>query len=730
MTIVRTFAVFAALSMAVGAAAQQSGGGSDSSTRAGVPSHDTVISADTAPLTALPDQNRGIDAELRTALFELTSDRPLAAVARLEWLRTMADSTHPRPDLLFLLGESYYRLGMGAKFRATASALSGVPGAEPYMSVINGQLMLDAYRRGDDATVRALAVRNPGGDRGLVSLVYGLAAYRGHDWTTARGAFATARAEGGVYAPYGQYMEALTSIAGDTTHAAAALDALRPMTNVATGPFGDQVRLTAAEVAFEAGQYDAAAGYAAGVSPTSGLAAQALLTQAWALYRAGRADSSRASFAAFASRFPNLPERDDARLMLGQAMLESGHTADASTYFELLADSVGVDLAVMQGRSPVSLANAAHALVQARGAGLAFLADPRSGKTLALPDDTDADAATILAGYGGVDAPPTHVLPQVVSVLDVEARADSLVPALGADFPRRLLYAPVSSPAVFATYSARAEALSGADAAVVLDRYRLQQQLDAQVMRVAALEDLQHLTASSRADLEEGEKTLVSLQDSITHMSTALDRARTRVHDMLALRVSAVQAMAAENAHLIDSLRTSLGPDATSAESDVLNIESQTAAIYARVADSVSHQLNAVVARQPTFMLRDSINARLVRARALHDETQRVLAVDDSLVTRELATLRTVESERVRAARASLAQAETERAAAEAQMVQLVDGELRTRAASLLAALQHDREAADYGSASAAFFRALELSGTAGDAAGPAPNGSATPSPR
>jgi hypothetical protein len=84
----------------------------------------------------------------------------------------------------------------------------------------------------------------------------------------------------------------------------------------------------------------------------------------------------------------------------------------------------------------------------------------------------------------------------------------------------------------------------------------------------------------------------------------------------------------------------------------------------------------------------------------------------------------------VRAARASLAQAETERAAAEAQMVQLVDGELRTRAASLLAALQHDREAADYGSASAAFFRALELSGTAGDAAGPAPNGSATPSPR
>lgn len=729
MTIVRTIAVVAALGLTAGAAAQQSGTGADTTGRATAAA---PAPADTgaAVLTAAPDQQRGIDAELRTALFELTSDRPLAAVVRLEWLRTVTDSAHPRPDLLFLLAESYYRLGMSTEFRTAAASLAAAPGAQPYRGVVDGQLMLDAYRRGDDAAVRALAVRLPGGDHGLVSLVYGLAAYRAGDWTTARAAFATARAAGGVYAPYGQYMEALTAIAGDTTHAAAALDELRPLTTVATGAFGDQVRLTAAEVAFEAGQYDAAASYAAGVSSASGLAAQALLTRAWALYRGGHADSAQGAFAGFAAQFPNLPERDDARLMRGQSMLESGHTADAVAYFAQLADSVAGELTLVQGRTPASIGTAARALVQARGAGLAFVTGLRGGKTLELPDDAGADAPTILAGYGGVEAPAARVAPRVISVRDVDADVDSLAPPLGPDFPRRLLFVPASSPAVLAAYRDRASALSGGDAAVVLAGYRLQQQLGAQVMRIAALEDLQHLTASTRGRLAADESTLTSLQDSVAHMAAALDRARTRVRAMLAERVNTMRAMAADNARMADSLRAALGANASSADLAVLNTEAQAAATYQRTADSVAHQLDAVIARQPTFMLRDSITVRLARAQALHGETQRVLATDDSLVTRELSTLRTVESDRVRAARAALAQAVAARTAAESQMVQLVDTELRARAASLVAALQHDREAADYGSASAAFFRALEVSGTAGASAAPASNGTADPSPR
>jgi len=727
---VRTLAVVTALAFVVGGgrrvAAQRTAG--DTAARAAA---DSAVRADTgAPvLSAAPDQPRGIDAEVRTALFELASDRPLAALARLDWLRTSADST--RPDLVFLTAEAYYRLGMGAQFRAEAARLGAIPGGIKYQSAVTAQLMLDAFRRGDDPTVRAMASQSPGGDRGLSALVSGLSAYRAGDWAGARSAFAAARAAGGVYAPYAQYMDALSAMGGDTTHGPAALDALRPLTTVATGPFGDQVRLTAAEIAFEDGQYQAAAAFAAGVAPASSVGAQALLTRAWSLYRAGQADSARAAFAAFAATYPSLPEREQARLMSGQVLLESGHTEDAERYFDAMADSVGSDLAALQARSTSGLGAAAKALVEARAAGLMFLDDPRNGKTLALADDADADAATMLAAFQGAEAPPARATPEVVSVAQIEARLDSLGPALGADFPRRLVYAPPSSPAALVSYTERAQALSSADAAVTLARFRLQEQLDVQVMRIAALEDLQHLTAATRTNMAAEEQQLSSLQDSLGRVGVSLDRSRVRVHEMLATQVAATQTAAAENVRMVDSIRTALGTSATAEDAHVLDVEASTASIYQAMADSVAHQLDAIIARQPPFSLRDSIMARLARARALHDSTVRVLAADDSVVTRELGTLRSVESDQVKAMRAALATAESARTAAETQMVALVDGELRARAASQLAALQHDKEAADYGSASASFFRAIELAGGPGaSSATAAPSSSATHSPR
>jgi tetratricopeptide (TPR) repeat protein len=729
---VRPLAVMSALAFVAGGgryvAAQRTTGDTTAHASAAA---DSAVRADTgAPvLSAAADQARGVDAEMRAALFELASDRPLAALARLDWLRTSADST--RPELVFLIAEAYYRLGMGAQFRAEAAQLAAVPGGVKYQSTVNAQLMLEAFRRGDDPTVRTLASSSPGGDRGLASFVSGLSAYRAGDWTAARSAFAAARAAGGVYAPYAQYMDALSAMGGDTTRGAAALDALRPLTNVATGAFGDQVRLTAAELAFEEGQYEAAAGFAARVAPTSSVGAQALLTRAWSLYRAGQADSARAAFTAFANSYPNLPERDQARIMLGQVMLDAGHTEDAEHYFDAMADSVGNDLAATEGRSSAALGEAAKALVQARAAGLMFLDDPRSGKTLALADDADADAATMLATFDGADAPPARTAPEVVSIAQVDARLDSLAPALGADFPRRLVYTPASSPAALASYTDRAQALSSADAAVTLARFRLQEQLDVQVMRIAALEDLQHLTAATRASLATEEQQLASLQDSLTRVGASLDRSRSRVRQMLASQVAATQTAAAENVRMVDSLRTALGTSVTPADAHVLDVEANTASIYQTMADSVAHQIDGIVARQPVFAMHDSIMGRLARARALHDTTVRVLATDDSVVARELASLRGVESDQVHAMRAALAAAVAARAAAETQMIALVDGELRARAASQLAALQHDKEAADYGSASASFFRAMELGGGTGTPAAPsAPTSSATHSPR
>jgi hypothetical protein len=131
-------------------------------------------------------------------------------------------------------------------------------------------------------------------------------------------------------------------------------------------------------------------------------------------------------------------------------------------------------------------------------------------------------------------------------------------------------------------------------------------------------------------------------------------------------------------------------------------------------------------------VLRDSHVARLVHAQALHDTTAKVLKDDSLVVANELGVQQGKESNAVIAMRAAVGTATSQRAAAEGALVALVDEELRARATGLVAQLSHDREAADYATASAAFFRAMDASASApGGAAtaksGTAPGGVSTP---
>jgi hypothetical protein len=89
-------------------------------------------------------------------------------------------------------------------------------------------------------------------------------------------------------------------------------------------------------------------------------------------------------------------------------------------------------------------------------------------------------------------------------------------------------------------------------------------------------------------------------------------------------------------------------------------------------------------------------------------------------VQAELTRLNGAESDRTKAAKKDVTAAEQRRTAAEQQMVALLDGELRARVAQMVEALRRSREAADYGSASAAFFMAIDAKGGGGTAA-PAP---------
>ncbi|HEV7703148.1 MAG TPA: hypothetical protein VGO46_02605, partial [Gemmatimonadaceae bacterium] len=686
----------------------------------------------------VPDQSRGLDAELRMALFDITMDHPLSALDRLEWLHSSAlagsgaivPGMRAQEDLLFLLAESYYRLGMRDSFRKTAASLdSAAPGGR-YAGVIAAQRMLDAYSRGDYARVRTLAGGKSTGDRGLISLVAGLAAVQSRDFTAAHAAFAQAQAAGGQFALYAQYMDALASVAGDSSQGAAALSRLQALSEGNSGTFAEQVRLSAAQTALGVGQYAAAASLADGVPATSGAGAQALLTKAWALYRGGNAAGAAAAFREFAARYPYLPARDEARLMAGQILLESGKSDSAEKYFQGVADSIGGELAALQARAASAMTEASRALVSARVAGSVFIANAAPGKVISLPDDAGAEKARIAGVFAGTaDSASAATPPQILYNLGIAQRVDS---AGGAGFPTRVVFAPRLDVQTQGAYADRTQAVLATDIRLALASYRLNEQIDAQKTKIAALENLQRLIVEGDSGLADNAKQIAQTQDSLEAMKSVLQNTREKVRNALRLQITATRQVSAENIRLLDSTKASLGANAKGPEIDALNMEQRTAGVYSAIADDIERGLEAALDHHPAFVLRDSLVARIERAHALHDTTAAVLSDDSLVVANELATQRGKESNAVIAMRTEVAGATTQRAAAEGALVALVDEELRARATGLVAQLSHDREAADYANASAAFFRAMDASTTApGGAAAAgtstAPGGASTP---
>ena len=690
------------------------------------------------PVQPAPDQARGLDAELRMALFEVTMDHPLSALDRLEWLRSSREAgsgavepgMRSQEDLLFLLAESYYRLGMRESFRKAAASLDSAAPSGRYAGVIAAQRMLDAYSRGDYARVRTLASAKTAGDRGLIALVTGLAAVQSRDFVAAHTAFAQAQQSGGDFALYAQYMDALASAASDSTRRASALTTLRTLSENNRGAFAAQVRLSAAQTALGAGQFDAAASLADGVPESSGAGAQALLTKAWALYRGGNASGAAAAFLEFAKRYSYLPARDEARLMAGQILLESGKSDSAEKYFQGVADSIGGELSALQSRATTAMNDASRALVTARVAGNVLVANAAPGKVIVLPDDAGAENRLIAAAFAGAeDSASGSSLLGLSSNVGIAARVDSVA---GPGFPTRVVFAPRPDAQTPGAYADRTQAVLATDIRLALASYRLQEDIDAQKTKIAALENLQKLIFEGDSGLAENARQIAATQDSLEHMKGVLENTRDKVRTTLRKQITATREVAAENVRLLDSTKASLGENAKGPEIDALTMEQQTARVYSAIADDVERGLEAALDHHPAFVLRDSLVARLVHAHALHDTTAAVLRDDSLVVANELGVQRGKESNAVIAMRAEVGTATSQRAAAEGALVALVDEELRARATGLVAQLSHDREAADYATASAAFFRAMDASATApGGAAtvgsSTAPGGVSTP---
>ena len=685
---------------------------------------DSALRRDSA-IKPVADQARGVDAEVRIALFELMTERVVPGLSRLQWLQTapgaLSAAAAPgalrgREDVLFLLAQSYYRLGMDQAFRQTARSLVGGPSAPRYGAILRAQLLLDAYRQGDYAGAITMSKALASSDvKGLASLVAGLSAYQTGAFPDARAAFAQAQQAGAPYAAYAQYMDALAQLRGDTSQTAPALAAMQQLASSSSGEFADQVRLTAAQLAYESDRFEDAASLAGQIGSESGLAAQALLTRAWALFKANQVAPAGEAFQQFATRFPQLPERDEARLMYAQALLQLGRTDEAARIFHMVADSAKAETGALQGASGAMTA-AAKALVAARAAGLLFINDPASGKTVALQDAAGSDLSVLAAVVSDtVAAMPRVGAPEVVSLADVNARL-STVTGLDGAVSRRVLFTQASATNTRADYAARAQGLREADVQVALARFRVQEAIDAQARQLATLQALQQTLTTEGASFGVLSAKLTAAQDSLSRMATSLDAAAGRLRQLFQGQINATRLLADENLELVDSVRSVLAASSGSMERELLDREAATSRIYRGVADLIETGIEGAIGRHPVFALRDSLRVRGERSRALLADARNASTTAQQLIAAEIARLQS--NDATAAYRSTLASAEARRMAVEAQLVAVVERELSARAGEMVADLRRDTEAAEFGSASALFFQALD--------AGNAPRGVGT----
>jgi hypothetical protein len=366
----------------------------------------------------------------------------------------------------------------------------------------------------------------------------------------------------------------------------------------------------------------------------------------------------------------------------------------------------------LQARAQNSMSQAARALVQARAAGFLFVNDPANGKTIALDDAAGSERQVLAAAFGDsvTDIVPTVSAAEIISLDDVSRRFDALTPA--GDIPRRVVFAPASATKNPQEFAARSQALYAADAAVVVAQHTLAELLASQQRQITLLQQLQTRLNSDADALSATAAKLNAARDSLARLAVALDAASVRLRQMFVAQINTTRMMANENRASLDSVKSVLTGAQGTPEYTLLDTESQTATAYLQLADIIERGLDTALGHHPVFAKRDSINAHSQQLATLLGESQSALASARQAVTDEITRLQGGGSDRARALQATLAAAESRRTAAENSLVGIVDAELRARATEMIASLKRDTEAAEFGSASASFFQAIDAGQT------------------
>jgi hypothetical protein len=686
-----------------------------------------LFTTDTTLIPVL-DRPRAVDAEIRASLFDLMTDRPLRALARLRQLdATGVDSGAWRgaPERRFLIAECYYRLAMDDSLRSAAEAALAGPGGARFAPVLRPQLLLAAYRDADYARVLELARTVQSAGNGATPLFAGLAAYRLGDDQLARASFEDARhaAAGGPYETLAAYMSAIMTLKADTTKIAAAVLAIDSMLPAAQGAAAEQLRLTLAQLDYEGGQYDHAISDVTSLAPGSALAAPALLTTAWAQYRAGHVQPAADAFARFAREYPELPGRDESRLMYAQSALQLHHEDSAASAFRAVADSVTAEAAAL-GVGGSGMRGGGRLLVNTRVAGLLLLGDVAGGKAMAFPDSAAAgNDALRVAVADSVGVAPVVPVPTPVSVntlvhrLDVAGVDSAGVAragvAAGALLLRRALFVPSHDSATQAQLARGIAAVRDADVAVGLVREEGRTRDTSVALELANLHRMREIIAEAGDSLGPEFAKLTAQEDSLAQVSATVDSAGVRLGRLFDAQITALRTLASENEASIDSVGRSLRGSRTSDDDDYLAEERESAATYGRIADEIAAGVPAAITRNPAFAQRDTVRQLGERIRALIVQTRQAVNAGELAVDSQSARIAAGEMGGRGSYRQALALAEARQQAATDALVTDVDRELATRAAALLVELTRDREAAEFGSASALFFRAINPQATA-----------------
>jgi hypothetical protein len=692
------------------------------------------------------DRTRAVDAEVRASLFDLMTNHPLRALVRLRRLDASGvenNGWRGAPERRFLIAECYYRLEMDDSLRTAAELALASPGGARFAPVLQPQLLLAAYRDGDYARVVELShsLGSAEAGDGAASLFAGLAAYRLGQMPAARAAFDNARlaGAGGPFAAYAGYMSAVMDLKQDTTKILAAEVAIDSMLASAQGGHSaaaDQMRLTLAQLAYEGGRYDRADSEAKQVLTTGAVAAPALLTSAWAEYRAGHVVPAAQSFAQYARTYPELPARDESRLMYAQSALQLNHEDSASRAFLAVADSVARESAAM-GLGGSGLRGGGRLLVNARVADVLLLGDVAGGKAIAFPDSAGAgnDALRVTVSDSAAVA-PTVPVPTPVSVQDLVQRLDAAgVDTIGvqragvqagAELLRRAIFMPTSDASSRADLQRGLASLHDADVGVALVVEEGHTRDTTVAMEVADLQQMRAGIVAAGDSLQPEFVALTAQEDSLADVSASVDSAGTRLQRMFEVQVTGLRDLAHENQVSIDSVRQRLAASRSPDDLEYLAREQESAATYQRMADEIETGLGPAIQRNPGFALRDTVRQRGERVRALIVQTRQAVSAGEAAVDTQVARISGGEAGERAVIQRELAAADARRDAAANALVITVDRELAARAMALVAALTKDREAADFGAGSALFFRAVAPDSTAPP---PTSSGSTAPPP-